>query len=36
MFLKNRKHKKLISVIWTLTGILVIGSMLLMYLPAFL
>jgi len=36
MFLKNKKHKKLMNTLWTLMGLMVIGSMLLVYLPAFL
>ena len=36
LFLRNKKHKKLMNIVWTLVGLMVILSMVLLYLPAFL
>ena len=35
LFLRNKKHKKLMNAVWTFVGIFVIISMVLLYLPAF-
>ena len=35
-FLRNKKNEKKMQILWIIVGVLTIGSMLLMYLPAFL
>ncbi len=34
-FLRNKKHKKLVNAIWSIMGLFVAVSMVLLYLPAF-
>jgi len=36
LFLREKKHKKWFNLVWTIVGIMVISSMVLLYLPAFL
>ena len=36
LFLRNKKHTKWFNALWTFVGLLVIASMVLLYLPAFL
>ena len=36
LFLRNKKNEKLFNRIWSVVGFIVIGSMLLLYLPAFM
>gem|GEM_PF-3104368 len=36
MFIRNKKNQKMFNIAWTILGLMVIGSMLMLYLPAFL
>jgi len=36
LFLRNKKHQKRMNAIWSAMGILIIASMLLLYVPAFI
>ncbi len=36
LFLRNKKHNKWVNIVWSIVGTLVIVSMVLLYLPAFL
>jgi len=36
LFLRNKKQKKWVDIVWSIVGFLVIISMILLYMPAFL
>lgn len=36
LFYRNKKHQRLMNIVWSILGIMVILSMILLYLPAFL
>jgi predicted nucleic acid-binding Zn ribbon protein len=35
LFLRNKKHKKIMNVVWTVISLFIAVSMVLLYLPAF-